>query len=265
MLRRTPRPGTGCDEGSDGRRSRPGPSDEPPAPGGDPRLQRLVAQGLAGPPAGSVEQVVERLLGVQAQDERGFRLAVRSRTANLVADDVDRALTERRTVGGDLAATRHAAPGPVRRTTGGCIPSPPRGSWPATTGDCGSWGWTRSRSNGVSTSSSAPWSRGTADPPQLRDHLDAAGVPTAGQALIHLVAAASLRGLVVRGPIVDGEHAYVSTPEWLGPAPTPLERPEALGQAGPPLPARSRPGLGPRPGQVVRASPSATPGSASGR
>ncbi len=53
-------------------------------------------------------------------------------------------------------------------------------------------------------------------------------MPTAGQSLIHLVAAASLRGLVVRGPVVDGEHAYVSVPEWLGPAPTPVERSDAL-------------------------------------
>ena len=34
---------------------------------------------------------------------------------------------------------------------------------------------------------------------ELRDRLDAAGVPTAGQALVHLLAAASLRGHVVRG------------------------------------------------------------------
>ena len=63
---------------------------------------------------------------------------------------------------------------------------------------------------------------------QLRDHLDRAGVPTAGQALIHLVATASLRGLVVRGPVVEGEHAYVSVAEWLGPAPPSVDRAESL-------------------------------------
>ena len=99
---------------------------------------------------------------------------------------------------------------------------------------------------------------------QLRDHLDAAGVPTAGQSLIHLVAAASLRGLVVRGPMVDGEHAYVSVPEWLGPAPTPLERPEALARlAHRYLRGTLRPRTGIWP--TGPASPSATPGSASGR
>ncbi len=53
-------------------------------------------------------------------------------------------------------------------------------------------------------------------------------MPTAGQALIHLLATASLRGLVVRGPVIGGEHAYVSVVEWLGPPPRPVDRPEAL-------------------------------------
>ena len=71
---------------------------------------------------------------------------------------------------------------------------------------------------GVDTICRGPRPPGPLTRHQLRDHLDAAGVPTAGQALIHLVAAASLGGLVVRGPVVAGEHAYVSVAEWLGPA-----------------------------------------------
>ena len=51
---------------------------------------------------------------------------------------------------------------------------------------------------------------------QFRDRLDAAGVPTAGQALVHVLAAASLRGLVVRGPVVDGRHAFVSVAHLAG-------------------------------------------------
>ena len=54
---------------------------------------------------------------------------------------------------------------------------------------------------------------------QLRARLDAEGVPTAGQALVHLLAAASLRGHVVRGPMVAGHHAFVSVDTWLGPPP----------------------------------------------
>jgi hypothetical protein len=65
---------------------------------GDPRPARLVSQLLLGTPAGSPEGVVERLLAVQAQDERGFRLAVPSRTSGLTTADVDDALTVRRSM-----------------------------------------------------------------------------------------------------------------------------------------------------------------------
>jgi hypothetical protein len=43
----------------------------------------------------------------------------------------------------------------------------------------------------------------------LRDRLLAAGVPAEGQALVHVLIRASLDGLLVRGPVVDGEHLYI--------------------------------------------------------
>jgi hypothetical protein len=55
--------------------------------------------------------------------------------------------------------------------------------------------------------------------------LRAAKVPTAGQALVHVLFAATLAGLVVRGP---GGTDFVSVTDWLGPAPTPLARDDAL-------------------------------------
>ncbi len=60
--------------------------------------ERLTAQGLAGEPLRRPEDVAERLLAVQGQDPRGARLAVRARTAGLAAADVDRALSEDRTL-----------------------------------------------------------------------------------------------------------------------------------------------------------------------
>jgi hypothetical protein len=60
--------------------------------------ERLTAQLLAGPPAGDPVAVAERLLAVQGQDPRGVRLAVRARTDGLSAADVDRALTEARSL-----------------------------------------------------------------------------------------------------------------------------------------------------------------------
>jgi hypothetical protein len=60
--------------------------------------ERLTAQLLAGTPARDPVTVVERLLAVQGQDSRGARLAVRSRTRGLSVADVDRALTEERSL-----------------------------------------------------------------------------------------------------------------------------------------------------------------------
>jgi hypothetical protein len=62
----------------------------------------------------------------------------------------------------------------------------------------------------------------------LRAYLEAAGVPTAGQALVHILLAATLRGHVVRGPMVGNDQAFVSVEAWLGPAPPPMERTQAL-------------------------------------
>jgi hypothetical protein len=42
-------------------------------------------------------------------------------------------------------------------------------------------------------------------------------VPTAGQALIHVLFYASLHGVCVRGPMVGKEQAFVSPRDWLGP------------------------------------------------
>jgi hypothetical protein len=64
---------------------------------------------------------------------------------------------------------------------------------------------------------------------QIRTLLDRARVPTAGQALVHVLFSATLDGLIVRGPIVDGEHAFVRTEDWLGPRPK-VARDQALAE-----------------------------------
>ncbi len=53
-------------------------------------------------------------------------------------------------------------------------------------------------------------------------------MPTAGQALVHLLVAATLRGGLVRGPLRNGEHCFITATEWLGPAPGQFDRQEAL-------------------------------------
>ena len=189
---------------------------------------RLTSQLLAGPPARSAEEVVGHLLAIQAQDARGFRLSVRSRSQGLVASDVDDALSTKRT----LVVTW------LNRGTLHLVTADDY--WwlhPLTTPQLTTGNERRLRQEGVSKAQAergvalvaeAVTSEGPQTRQQLRRRLDAAGIPTAGQALVHLLLAASLRGHVVRGPMIGNEHAYASVPLWLGAAPAALDPDEAL-------------------------------------
>jgi hypothetical protein len=188
---------------------------------------RLTAQHLSGPPARSAEAVVQRLLAVQAQDARGARLAVRSRSVGLRALDVDAALNARRLLITWLnRGTLH-------------LVSADDYWWlhPLTTPQLATGNRRRLRQEGVSDAQAdrgidvvtdAVLSHGAQTRGELRHRLEAAEVPTAGQALVHVLLAASLRGQVVRGPMRGSEHAYVAVSDWLGKPPPPLERPVAL-------------------------------------
>jgi winged helix DNA-binding protein len=181
----------------------------------DVHTARLTAQGLATRPARDPADVAERLLAIQGQDARGARLAVRARSEGLVASDVDRALDERRLIitwvnRGTLHLIR-AEDYPLLQA----LTTPPL--WTSCR--------TRLRQTGVGDAADRGVEtvrRALADGPrtrsELRDALDSADVPTAGQALIHVLFYASLQGVCVRGPIRGKEHAFVLTRDWLGPA-----------------------------------------------
>ncbi|MCU1426515.1 MAG: hypothetical protein JWL83_515 [Actinomycetia bacterium] len=188
---------------------------------------RLTSQLLAGVPAPTPEDVVDRLLAVQAQDPRGARLAVRSRSSGVVASDIDDALTTNRS----LVVTW------LNRGTLHLVTA--NDYWwlhPLTTPQLSVSNNRRLRQEKVSAAQAehgvAIITEAVADGPQrrqaLRTRLDAAGIPTAGQAFVHLLLAATLRGHVVRGPMIDGEHAFVSVEAWLGSPPPELERDDAL-------------------------------------
>lgn len=189
---------------------------------------RVAAQGLSGEPARTPDEVAERLLAVQGQDPRGARLAVRARSACLSAADVDRALDERRLLitwlnRGTLHLVRSEDyPWLQALTTPPLLTSCVR----------------RLRNVGVSeadgergaaTIERALTEEGPLTRLQLRERLDAAGVPTAGQALIQLLFLVAVRGVVVRGPMVGREHAYVLVRDWLGPQ-RPVDREAALAE-----------------------------------
>lgn len=183
--------------------------------------ERFVAQGLAGPPLSSPVAVAERLLAVQGQDPRGFRLAVRARTDGLSAADIERALSEERSLvvtwlnRGTLHLVRSEDYPLLRALT-----TPPLLT------SCAR----RLRQEGVSeaeaerglkTIERALADEGALTRPQLRERLDAAGVRTEGQALVHLLFLSAVHGLTVRGPMVGKEHAYVLAREWIGETATP--------------------------------------------
>jgi hypothetical protein len=190
---------------------------------------RLTAQLLAGAPAPDPVAVAERLLAVQGQDPRGFRLAVRARTEGLHASDVDRALTEDRSLvvtwvnRGTLHLIRsedypllHAVTTPPLRT-GSERRLVEEGLPP------------REAKRGVATIVKALTDDGPLSADQLRERVAATGVRAQGQALYHLLFKASLDGLIVRGPMVNRKHAYVLVRDWLGEQ-RPVDRDGALGE-----------------------------------
>ncbi|HEV3001299.1 MAG TPA: winged helix DNA-binding domain-containing protein [Solirubrobacteraceae bacterium] len=178
--------------------------------------QRLAAQMLSGPRARAPVAVCERLLAVQGQDPRGFRLAVRARSEGLTAADVDRALDERALLvtwlnRGTLHLVRaedypwlHALTAPrhrtaiMRRLAQEGVADPDRG---------------------VAAIERALAADGPLPREELRERVAAAGQRSEGQALIHLLALASLRGLVVRGPTDGRQHLYALVRDWLGEQP----------------------------------------------
>jgi hypothetical protein len=191
--------------------------------------ERLTAQGLAGTPLTTPVAVAERLLAVQGQDPRGFRLAVRARTEGLHAADVERAMGEDRTLvvtwlnRGTLHLVRSEDYPLLQALT-----TPPLRTSSAR----------RLRQEGVSEADAeralemiekALADDGPLIRVQLRERLEAAGVRTEGQAMLHLLFLAAVRGIVVRGPMVGKQHAYVLVRDWLG-EPGPIDREKALAE-----------------------------------
>jgi len=189
--------------------------------------ERLTAQLLAGAPARDPVAVVERLLAVQGQDGRGLRLAIRARSTGLTSADVDRALTEERSLlitwlnRGTLHLVRredyawlHALTTP-RLFASNARRLAQEGVTPSLA------------ERGVAVIERCLGEEGPLTRAQLGERIASAGVPTEGQALVHVLMLAGLRGLTVRGPVIGGEHAYVLVRDWLGDS-EPVDRDRAL-------------------------------------
>ncbi len=173
--------------------------------------------------------VAERLLAVQGQDPRGARLAIRARSEGLSAADVDRALTDERSLlitwlnRGTLHLVRsedypwlHALTAPPQ-VKGNMRRLAQEGVSPD------------DADRGVAAMERALADEGPLTREQLRERIAAAGVRTEGQALVHVLMRASLLGLAVRGPMAGGKHAYVLVRDWLG-VQKPVDRDTALAE-----------------------------------
>jgi hypothetical protein len=182
------------------------------------RRRRMRSQLLTGPRPREVGEVVRAVGGLQAQDTSASRLAVRARSAGLDAAAVRRACDQERSVvrtwamrgtlhmvAAEDAAWLVALLGPVfaaadrrRRQQLGLDEDVCRRALRALPAVLGG----------------GPLSRA-----ELVRRLAAEGVRVdpAGQAPAHLVAYAAMRGLVCRGPELDGDEAsYVLLDEWVG-------------------------------------------------
>ena len=191
--------------------------------------ERFSAQLLTGEPARSAAEVTGRLLAVQGQDPRGARLAIRVRSAGLTAADVDRALTQDRSLlitwlnRGTLHLVRSEDYGwlqPLlapRLLTASARRLAQEGVPPA------------DADRAVAVIEKSLAGEGPLTRLQLRDRIAAAGVRTQGQALVHELMLACLRSVAVRGPMAGAQHAYVLVRDWL-PALPPFDRDAALAE-----------------------------------
>lgn len=172
-------------------------------------------QALAGPPLSRPADVAERLLAVQGQDPRGFRLAVRARTDGLTAADVEGALAERELIvtwlnRGTLHLIRSEDyPLLQALTTPPLLTSSARRLRQEGVGEA-------EAERAMGTIEKALADDGPLTRVQLRERLESAGVQTEGQAMIHLLFLSAVRGITVRGPMVGKQHAYVLVRDWMG-------------------------------------------------
>lgn len=184
---------------------------------------------LARPSARDPVSVAHRLLAIQAQDLRGARLALRARTKGLSVAHIDQAMTEDRSLvitwlnRGTLHLVRSEdywwlqALTTPQLFTGNARRLAQEGVAPA------------AAARGVAVITRTLAQHGPQTRLQLRERLARARVRVEGQALVHILMLASLRGITVRGPMIGSDHAYVLVRDWLGQPPS-LDREAALGE-----------------------------------
>ncbi|MDR2986788.1 MAG: winged helix DNA-binding domain-containing protein [Nocardiopsaceae bacterium] len=185
--------------------------------------ERCAAQLLSGSSACTPVDVVTRLLAVQGQDPRGARLAIRARTTGLTASAVDSAMTKDRSLlitwlnrgtlhlvatedywWLQLLTARRMEAGTSRRLAQEGVSED-------------------DADKAVTLIEAALSADGALTRAQLGEVIAATGIRTRGQALVHILARASIRGHIIRGPMIGNQHAFVLVRDWLGAPPDHFE------------------------------------------
>jgi hypothetical protein len=186
-------------------------------------LLRLRAQWLTPQPLDSatgVTHVVKELCGIQAQDSRAAALAVRVRSAGLVAADVEHARVQQRSI------IRTWGP----RGTLHLLPTEDLGWLLPLLGPVFIAGDRRRRAElgldedtcarGIAIIRNVLATQGPLTRDELVEQLATHGLRLEGQARPHLLYRTALEGLICLGPDHDAEPTYVLLNDWvsLGPA-----------------------------------------------
>jgi hypothetical protein len=193
------------------------------------RALRAAGQLLQRPPGFTPEAIVRRLLAVQSQDLIQGRRALRARGQGFTAADVDRVLVEDRSV-------------VVAWLNRGTIHMASRDDYPWLLGLTSPTQLAHSRrrlgqegvadaDRAVAAIEKALGEEGPLTRRALRERVTARGIHTEGQAFLHQLFAAALRGLVVIGPLVDGKQGVALTRDWLGVEPAAALEGEARDRA----------------------------------
>ncbi|HSO98973.1 MAG TPA: winged helix DNA-binding domain-containing protein [Solirubrobacteraceae bacterium] len=189
---------------------------------------RLGAQLLSGARPPDPLAATQRLLAIQAQDPRGFRLAIRARTGAETLEPLADDLAQRRLiVSWCNRGTLHLVAAEDFWWLHGLTTPPLRAGSARRLGQEGVSPAMAERAVGRLDrwlGEDGPLTRRA-----LRDRLGRSGVRTEGQALIHILFRAALDGVLVRGPLDGAEQAYVRTEDWIGRAPR-IDRDRSLAE-----------------------------------
>lgn len=192
------------------------------------RMLRLKLQGM-GSQADSPAAVLDRVVGVQAQDLKAGELSIRPRSSGVTAVSVRQARLVTRTIVWTwcLRGTLHLMASADARWL---LPLLGPVLIKANQRRFRELGWDDTQAAaGLRVLTEALDAGGGLVRSEIIRLLEQHGLPSEGQAPYHLLYRAALEGLICTGPERGGEPAYVPLERWLGPV-QPLPRQQALAQ-----------------------------------